>query len=168
MRFWTKLLFIVSVSFLCVGCDQSTKTLASNYLPKFQFDSYLFDLFRIGYAENTGAFLGIGSSLPSEYRYGVFIITVSVVLLGLLSYVVLSKNMSSNRVIAFTLLISGGGSNLYDRIVNNGAVIDFLNIGLGSIRTGVFNIADVAIVVGGIILFFSKSNAQQVHRHPFA
>ena len=51
-----------------------------------------------------------------------------------------------------TLIISGGLGNLIDRMVNQGAVIDFMNIGLGSIRTGVFNGADLAIMVGLLLL----------------
>jgi signal peptidase II len=33
-------------------------------------------------------------------------------------------------------------------VFNHGAVIDFLNIGVGSLRTGVFNVADIAIMIG--------------------
>lgn len=41
-----------------------------------------------------------------------------------------------------------GISNFHDRVFNHGAVIDFLNIGVGSLRTGVFNVADIAIMIG--------------------
>ena len=62
------------------------------------------------------------------------------------------------------LFLAGGISNFYDRATNNGAVVDFLNIGIGSVRTGIFNIADVALMLGiGLILlshyhFKSQSN----------
>ncbi|USD66417.1 signal peptidase II [Vibrio sp. SCSIO 43136] len=161
MKFWNKLLMVVSISLLCVGCDQGTKVLASNYLPKFQMDSYLHDLFRIGYTENTGAFLGLGSSLPSDHRFGLFVVAVSLFLTVLLVYVLFSKGLSMANTIALTLLLSGGASNLYDRVINNGAVIDFLNMGLGPLRTGVFNIADVAIILGGALFVLSSSNANQ-------
>ncbi len=63
-------------------------------------------------------------------------------------------------LVALSMILSGGASNLYDRILNNGAVIDFLNIGLGSIRTGVFNIADIVIVVGVLMFILLGSNVE--------
>ena len=52
------------------------------------------------------------------------------------------------------LLVSAGGvGNLVDCIVRNGHVIDFMNLGLGPVRTGIFNVADVQIMVGlGLLL----------------
>ena len=45
----------------------------------------------------------------------------------------------------FVLFLAGGLSNLTDRIAI-GSVIDFLNVGIGPLRTGIFNVADVAIM----------------------
>ena len=51
------------------------------------------------------------------------------------------------------LIVGGGFSNLIDRLFHNGAVVDFLNIGIGKVRTGIFNLADVAIMAGiGLLL----------------
>ena len=44
------------------------------------------------------------------------------------------------------------GELQYDRIVNNGAVVDYLNVGIGQLRTGIFNVADVFIMVGVVML----------------
>jgi signal peptidase II len=159
MKFWRKIMLMVSISFLCIGCDQGTKTLAENYLPKFTMDSYLYDIFRLGYAENTGAFLGIGSNLPSEYRFLIFIVVIALLLAIVLGYVVCSQRLTSASAVALTLFLSGGASNLYDRVINNGAVIDFLNMGVGSVRTGIFNVADVAIVAGGVL--FALANRKR-------
>jgi len=41
---------------------------------------------------------------------------------------------------------------LIDRILNEGRVVDFMNMGIGSLRTGIFNIADIAITFGVIWL----------------
>jgi signal peptidase II len=59
-------------------------------------------------------------------------------------------------LISLTLIFSGGISNFYDRASNNGAVIDFLNVGIGSLRTGIFNVADMAIMLGVFLLLFAK------------
>jgi signal peptidase II len=50
-----------------------------------------------------------------------------------------------------TLFVAGGASNLVDRITY-GMVIDFMNVGIGPLRTGIFNVADIAVVVGGILM----------------
>ena len=49
------------------------------------------------------------------------------------------------------LFIAGGVSNWVDRVVS-GSVVDFMNVGVGWLRTGIFNFADVAIMLG-ITLF---------------
>lgn len=62
--------------------------------------------------------------------------------------------MSLDTVVAWSLVLSGGLGNLVDRIINDGRVIDFMNIGIGSLRTGIFNVADVCITVGVVVLIF--------------
>jgi signal peptidase II len=118
--------------------------------------SYFFDTFRIGYSENNGAFLGLGSTLPEDTRFWIFTFSVGIILLGLFVYLLKSRKLTVIDLTAFSLFLGGGVSNFYDRATNNGAVIDFLNIGLGSLRTGIFNVADMAIMLGaGILLFVS-------------
>lgn len=62
--------------------------------------------------------------------------------------------MSLDTVVAWSLVLSGGLGNLVDRIINDGRMIDFMNIGIGSLRTGIFNVADVYITVGVVVLVF--------------
>ncbi|OYT21003.1 MAG: hypothetical protein CCU26_03460 [Nitrospira sp. UW-LDO-01] len=64
--------------------------------------------------------------------------------------------MSLDTVVAWSLVLSGGLGNLVDRIINDGRVIDFMNIGIGSLRTGIFNVADVYITVGVVVLVFQS------------
>jgi signal peptidase II len=56
-------------------------------------------------------------------------------------------------------VVGGGISNLVDRLLYDDGVIDFLSIGVGSFRTGIFNLADVYILVGSFVIgcsFFSS------------
>jgi signal peptidase II len=71
---------------------------------------------------------------------------------GILGYLLFMPALSHATTIALSLIAGGGFSNLVDRMVYGGHVVDFLNIGYGSLRTGIFNIADVAIMVGATIL----------------
>lgn len=156
MKISTRLALIFSICVFLIGCDQLTKHLASEYLPRGEMYSFLQDTVRIGYTENLGAFLGMGSDLAPELRFWVFVVGVGVALAGLAAYLVMSKSLSPTALVGFSLLLSGGLSNFYDRVVNNGAVVDFLNLGFGSVRTGVFNVADMAIMLGLVIMIFHR------------
>ena len=59
-------------------------------------------------------------------------------------------------VTAWCMMLSGGIGNLWDRIVHDGRVIDFMNVGLGGLRTGIFNVADLCITVGVVLLLFES------------
>lgn len=136
----------------CVGCDQATKAVAKEYLPRNGVLSFAHDTFRLQYAENKGAFLSIGSSLPEKARRLIFTVGIGTIVLGILGYFLFVPALPHATTISLSLIAGGGLSNLIDRIAYGGYVIDFLNIGLGSIRTGIFNIADVAIMAGTISL----------------
>ena len=41
---------------------------------------------------------------------------------------------------------------MIDRLLYDGRVTDFLNVGIGSLRTGIFNLADMAILAGALLL----------------
>lgn len=69
-------------------------------------------------------------------------------------FVLFVQPMSLDMVVAWSLVLSGGLGNLVDCIINDGRVIDFMNIGIGSLRTGIFNVADVCITVGVVLLVF--------------
>jgi signal peptidase II len=54
-------------------------------------------------------------------------------------------------VIALSFVLAGGGSNLFDRLSNDGRVVDFVILGAGGFRTGIFNLADVCIMAGASV-----------------
>ncbi len=61
------------------------------------------------------------------------------------------------RLIALSLIVGGGLGNLIDRLLNHGVVVDYISMGVGSLRTGVFNLADAAITVGLVVILVSQS-----------
>jgi signal peptidase II len=153
MKKATRFLLVLAA---CISIDQSTKYTAKYYLEGRGIYSYIGDTFRLGYSENSGAFLGLGSSLPENVRTFMFSGLVAIFLVAFFVYIMKSSNVSKTDVIASGLIIGGGFSNLIDRLVNNGAVIDFMNLGIGSLRTGIFNVADMAIMLGAFLLLFHK------------
>jgi signal peptidase II len=137
-----------------VGCDHATKYLAGAALAGEAPRSYLGNLLRLSYAENPGGFLSIGAGLPPGVRTIAFTLVTGLILFGL-TILIFRRPLDRWTGLGLSLFVAGGLSNWIDRVLR-GSVIDFLNLGLGSLRTGIFNVADVAIVVGAGFLLLGE------------
>ena len=146
-------MFFASVSIVSIVFDQWTKALATNSLRNQPPHIWLGDTFRLQWATNEGAFLSLGASLPPRARYWVFVIGVGLLLTALALYALFSTKLDTFQVGSYALIASGGFSNWVDRARFDGFVVDFMNMGIGWLRTGVFNVADLAIMVGIGLLF---------------
>jgi signal peptidase II len=146
------------VMLCCISCDQATKALARDSLSgglsggAGRTISFLGDAVRLEYAENTGAFLSIGASLPSRMRTLLFVGGTSLIVMGLLVALARYRQDSMTGALGLALLVGGAVGNLIDRVVYGGAVVDFVSLGLGPFRTGIFNLADVAITLGVVLV----------------
>jgi signal peptidase II len=138
------LLLLVMAS--TVGCDRVTKHVATELLADKPTQSFLADTVRLTYAENTGGFLNLGASLPPVARTAIFIVATGLALV-LLLVALLRQKSSLWRAFGLALFLAGGLSNWIDRALS-GSVVDFMNVGIGGLRTGIFNVADVAIMLG--------------------
>ncbi len=146
-------LWIICISLLsCVGCHQSTKFTAKYFLEGHETISMFGDVLRLSYTENVGGFLSLSSVLPDHIKTLVFLVFSSLLLVGLVLYTLFNHTMTSSMVWSAAVVTCGGVGNLIDRFVNGGAVIDFLNVGIGAVRTGRFNVADMAIMGGATML----------------
>ena len=155
-----RILIILIVILVNIGIDQKTKQMAKETLMHESVKSYANDVFRLVYAENRGAFLSLGSGLSDDVRYFVLSIIPVIILAGMMLYTFFSDELTFYQSIALAFIVGGGFSNIYDRFVNDGSVVDFMNMGLGSLRTGIFNFADLSIVFGMIaflLLGFKKT-----------
>lgn len=141
----------------CLGCDQWTKRLATEHLRQIPPTPYLGDTLRIQYAENPGAFLGAGGGLPAAQRFWLLIVMNAVVLVAIPAVLAARRDFGLRQMLAVALLSAGGIGNLLDRVFNGGLVIDFLNMGIGPLRTGIFNVADMAIMAGFALLLLQRS-----------
>jgi signal peptidase II len=142
------------------GCDRVTKHLAFTSLAGQPEQSYLGDVVRLEYHENAGGFLSAGSTWRPGLRVAVFQIANGIFLLGTLFLAVRYKWSRWGRV-GLVVFLAGGISNLVDRIAF-GSVIDFLNVGFGPFRTGIFNVADVAIMAGVALLMLEHWRRERV------
>lgn len=156
-----RMVLMSALLLVSVGCDQITKDWAHQSLASEQPMSWLYDMVRLQYVENAGAFLSLGTGLPESMRMLVFQVLPAVGLFALSVYVIRAKGLSMAEILAWSLVLSGGVGNLLDRLLNHGRVIDFMNVGIGPLRTGIFNVADVCITVGVLMLI-----VQSVHGRP--
>lgn len=141
---------------LCVGCDQMTKDAAQQYLAFEPPQSWFHDTFRLVYAENTGAFLSLGERLSKDLRVLIFQVFPALWLIALTIYLLTAQPISMHLTLAWSFILSGGAGNLLDRVLHDGRVIDFMNLGIGSLRTGIFNVADVYITTGVLLLIIQS------------
>jgi signal peptidase II len=137
-----------------IGCDRITKRVATVALAGKPSRSYLAETIRLEYVENTGGFLSVGAALPPTVRTMVFTIGTALTLFFLIGAAIRFR-WRSWRLIAVSLIFSGAMSNWVDRMIH-GSVVDFINIGFGRLRTGIFNVADIAILLGVAALLFSE------------
>lgn len=154
------ILLIVLVS--CVGCDQATKLLAQQHLVAAPIQEYGNGFFRLIYAENSGAFLSLGATLSPAMRFWIFVVLAAALLVGIgVAALRFSSHTPIQVVIALALILGGGLSNLIDRILNEGRVIDFMQIGIPQLRTGIFNVADMALMAGlAVMLIITLRDAK--------
>jgi len=137
-----------------IGCDRVTKHAASSLLAGTPVRSFLADTVRLRYAENPGGFLSVGASLPTVARTAFFTVATGLMLIVIAVFTMrrLDDRWAS---LGLVLFVAGGLSNWVDRVAR-GSVVDFLNLGIGPLRTGVFNVADMAILFGAAIFIVSE------------
>tara|TARA_X000000368_G_scaffold193063_1_gene152270 strand:- start:513 stop:1001 length:489 start_codon:yes stop_codon:yes gene_type:complete len=149
-------ILITLIVLLSISLDQISKIWVRNNFESYIEKSLIGDVFTLIKVQNTGAFLGMGSNLSEIPRILLLIILPVVVLISISIYTYLDKTLDRNSIIGFSLIIGGGVSNIFDRIVY-GSVTDFMYINLGGIfKTGIFNIADLSVTAGMILILISS------------
>ncbi len=154
MRKHQRLLLLILVVLVCVGVDQAAKAIAKRDLAGQPAQEFLGGVVRIEYAENMGSFLSLGASLPAEARFWIFTVFSAALVVGLAVYALRASEDTPLLVyLGIALVIAGGVGNLIDRLTHGGRVVDFVQLRAGPLRTGVFNVADVALMAGiGLVL----------------
>ncbi|MGD9488736.1 MAG: signal peptidase II [Calditrichaceae bacterium] len=145
----------ISISLiLLISFDLISKNFAADFLKTREFIPVIGDILVFRYVENHSMAFNLLSSMETEVRfYTILAIKLSILLI--LIIIAMRKNsFSVLRLTAFTLIIAGGIGNFIDRAVN-GYVIDFIHLFFSdTINFPVFNLADIFISTGIIILLF--------------
>ena len=126
--------------------DQFSKQIVTAYLDLYQKVEVIPSFFNLTYVQNYGA----GFSILEGQRFLFLLITIVAIII--FSYM-LYKGKNSHIVYKTSLLLILGGTlgNFIDRIIYEG-VVDFIGFKFGSYQFPIFNIADIAIVVGVLLI----------------
>ena len=145
-----KILSLTLITLLInLGLDRVTKWVAVTQLQGQPPISILHGFIVIQYAENTGGFLSLGAAWPMPLKYSVFLVIPAVICVCALIYCLVRETFPGRAIIISTI-VGGGLGNLFDRMVQGFMVVDFLNFGIGPVRTGILNVADLSITFGAI------------------
>lgn len=137
-----------------VGCGQTTKHIARSELGGQSFIKLPGGFGEFRFAQNPASFLSFGESLPQSLRLKIFTIGAGIGLFCLLAYLMLGSRFSWLCFAGLGLVWAGGMSNLIDRITRHGLVSDFIFLRIGLFHTGIFNVADVVIMLGITLLAY--------------
>jgi signal peptidase II len=141
--FWTAALSVIVL-------DQITKELAvRNLQPPHIPRRIIGDVVRFTLAFNPGAAFSMSLGSYSRFIFGAFAVIALVILYRLYRA---SRPAERARVLALALAFGGAAGNLIDRFRARASVVDFIDIGVGSVRFWTFNVADSAVTIGAILL----------------
>lgn len=139
--------------------DCTTKDLAETHLLPHVPEPILGDAVRLTLAYNTGAATGISAGQYSRIVFSLAALVAVGVLFRLYRKAAPQAVMTA---VAVALVIAGALGNLFDRLRSSRGVVDFIDVGIGSWRFWIFNVADVGVFCGAMLL------AWQLSREPRA
>ena len=135
-----------------VGLDLITKLWVQRSLRLYEQIEIIGDYLRLTYIYNPGAAFGIH---VGEYSRIVFLVLTLVALVALIAMYWTTPSSDRLRLYSIALICGGALGNLIDRVRSARGVVDFLDVGIGTMRWPVFNVADMAVTIGAVLLALS-------------
>ena len=139
------------LALLVVLLDRWTKRIVASHIAMYRHIQIIPGFFRLTHTENTGAAFSLFADSPSHWKT-TLLIGFSLVAMMIVS-VLLWRQARALTItgIALSLILGGAVGNLWDRVAS-GRVVDFLLFYFKQYQWPVFNLADIAIVVGAALL----------------
>ncbi len=151
----TRNLSIILLIIFNIAIDQISKVIVRANIDLREVIELIGDKFILTNVYNKGAFLGMGSDMNDTLRLLLLLILPTCVLGYLIYYIITNKSLDKWSTIALSCIAGGGIANVFDRIAF-GKVTDFFFIDLGGVfKTGIFNVADMSVSFGMIILVYT-------------
>jgi len=132
--------------------DIVTKAVVQRTLRLYDPVPVLGDFFRLTYIFNRGAAFGLHLGENSRWIFtGLTVLAI----IGLFLWYRSTPRTDRSRLLALASVTAGAIGNLIDRVRSHQGVVDFLDVGFGDVRWPVFNVADIAVTCGAILLAIS-------------
>lgn len=142
----------VTVVGVVLVADILTKLWIIQNFALYQQVAILGEFLRLTYTHNRGAAFGIHVGEHSR----VFFLVLSLIALGVVAFIYRATPARDRlRLLALSLVAGGAIGNILDRIRYERGVVDFIDVGIGSYRWPVFNVADMAVSTGAVLLLVS-------------
>jgi len=135
-----------------VVLDQVTKLIVQATLIPYRPVEVIGDVFRLTYIFNPGAAFGLNLGPHSRVIFFGLSLVAVVVLFFLYRTTPVEDWL---RRVSVSLITAGAIGNMIDRVRSPEGVIDFLDFGIGNLRWPVFNVADIAVTIGALMLAVS-------------
>lgn len=149
----SKIILYLTVAGGVIVLDIITKLIAQSMLPQYQPVPVLGDFFRLTYIYNPGAAFGFHLGEQSRYIFFALALIAVVVLFFMYRTTPASDRI---RLIAIAAVTGGAIGNLIDRVRSPLGVVDFFDFGFGEqLRWPIFNVADIGVTIGAILLAIS-------------
>ena len=133
--------------------DLGSKQLIINYFSLYEC-KIIFPIFNFFYINNYGGIFGIFSD-GKTWQYWFFIILSITAIIIIFKIIHFSIKCNLNNHLSYVLIISGAVSNLLDRVLH-GFIVDFIDLHVQNWHFATFNIADISIFIGSILLLKSE------------
>lgn len=141
--------FIYTISMLFLLLDQLIKLIVTKNMELFQEIKIIKNFFSIYYIKNKGAAFSIMGNQT------ILLILISIIcLLFLKNYIKTIKTPSKLTIVSLGIIIGGILGNLFDRLFYK-EVIDYLSFNFFGYSFPVFNLADIGITVGAVLLIIT-------------
>jgi signal peptidase II len=141
--FWPVIVFVAVM-------DIVTKAIAVQALvPQRVPHEVVGEYVRLTLVYNPGAAFGLHLGPQSRWIFTVLTVVALTILWRLYRA---TQRGDTLRVLALALVCAGAVGNLIDRLRSDLGVVDFLDVGVGATRWPTFNVADMAVSVGAILL----------------
>lgn len=145
--------FIIVILISNISCDQISKDIVRQKIEYNTQINVISKYLILTKVENTGAFLGLGKSIPRPL-YILLMIVLPLIVIGYALYYLMKRNSVSKLLVIGISFIAGGGlGNIYDRILY-GSVTDFLYFDFVLFHTGIVNMADISVTIGFFMIMY--------------
>jgi signal peptidase II len=154
----TKLALFFGILAAVLVLDVSTKLLVQRHFHLYQQVDIIGEYVRLTYIYNPGAAFGIQ---VGQYSREIFLGLSLIALVALVAMYWFTPMADRVRLTAISLICGGAIGNLIDRVRSEAGVVDFIDVGIGTLRWPVFNVADMAVTTGAIVLALSLWKEEQ-------